>query len=168
MERYYPEIADNNWHDQCGEALETFRSASGSKSSSSTTSGTTRGHRARRMCQGTTRRAKAASRPERHQWPSRSASIARAAVSPITSERIVPPGTSLSTPTSTRRGSGWAVPPTRQSSYGWPPTIAQARTRSTFASMEHQWCLSRERSRIDHLGPKDGDNVSIIDRDPTY
>ena len=84
VERYYPEIADNNWHDQCGEALETFRSASGSKSSSSTTSGTTRGHR----------------------WPPRSASIARAAVSPITSERDVPPGTILSTQTSTRRGGG--------------------------------------------------------------
>ena len=54
-------------------------------------------------------------------------------------------GTTLSTTLST--------PPIRQSSHGWPPTIAQASTRpcdSTFAPMEHQWCLSRERSRIDH------------------
>ena len=40
------------------------------------------------------------------QWPPRSASTARAAVSPITSERTVPPGSILSTLTSTRRGSG--------------------------------------------------------------
>ena len=36
---------------------------------------------------------------------------------------------------------------------GWPPTIAKASTRpcdSTFAPTEHQWCLSRERSWIDH------------------
>ena len=87
------------------------------------------------------------------QPPRDTASIARAAVSLITSERTVPPGTILSTPTSTRKGSGWAAPPTRQSSHGWPPKIAQASTRpcdSSFAPMEQQWCLSRERSRIDN------------------
>ena len=46
------------------------------------------------------------SRDSKKSKPPRSANTARAAVSPITSERTVPPGTILSTQISTRKGSG--------------------------------------------------------------